>query len=193
MTNHATRGSRTRGTSPYLIDDLVVTFHRSAAGLAWRWRTELIALALTTAALLRLRHDLGDWIWPGVLTSTMVLGLLAVPATRRYITRRFWCVLARHRIQRLCWEARLHTRAGRLPLILWTRPTKVGERAWLLCRAGICSEDFENHIHPPPRHPRRRAASALTAAGPAYPAPAGHHPPGTRDGRNRPRVTHHVP
>jgi len=146
MTNHATRGSRTRGTSPYLIDDLVVTFHRSAAGLAWRWRTELTTLTLTTAALLRLRHDLGDWIWPGVLTSTMVLGLLAVPATRRYLTRRFWCVLARHRIQRLCWEARLHTRAGRLPLILWTRPTKVGERAWLLCRAGICAEDFENHI-----------------------------------------------
>src|SRR6266705_5065705 len=108
MTNHATRGSRTRRTSPYLIDDLVVTFHRSAAGLVWRWRTELIALALTTAALLRLHHDLGDWIWPGVLTSTMVLGLLAVPATRRYLTRRFWCVLARHRIQRLCWEARLH-------------------------------------------------------------------------------------
>jgi len=146
MTNHATRGSRTRGTSPYLIDDLVVTFHRSAAGLAWRWRTELIALGLTVAALLRLRHDLGDWIWPAVLTGTGALVLFAVPATRRYITRRFWCVLARHRIQRLCWEARLHTRAGRLPLILWTRPTKVGERAWLLCRAGICSEDFENHI-----------------------------------------------
>ena len=76
----------------------------------------------------------------------MVLVLLAIPATRRFITRRLWCVLARHRIQRLCWEARLHTRAGRLPLVLWTRPTKVGERAWLLCRAGICAEDFEDHI-----------------------------------------------
>ncbi len=65
---------------------------------------------------------------------------------RRFAVRRFWCVLARHRIQRLCYEARLHTRAGRLPLVLWTRPTKVGERARILCRAGICAEDFEAHI-----------------------------------------------
>ena len=70
----------------------------------------------------------------------------AVPHSRRFITRRAWCVLARHRLQRLCYEARLHTRSGRLPLILWTRPTKVGERAWVLCRAGICAEDFEAHI-----------------------------------------------
>ena len=40
----------------------------------------------------------------------------------------------------------MHTRAGRLPLVLWVRPTKVGERLHLLCRAGICAEDFEAHI-----------------------------------------------
>ena len=37
----------------------------------------------------------------------------------------------------------MHTRAGRLPLILWIRPTKVGERAHILCRAGICADDFD--------------------------------------------------
>ena len=31
-------------------------------------------------------------------------------------------MLARHRLQRLCFEARLHTRSGRLPLILFIRP-----------------------------------------------------------------------
>ncbi len=62
--------------------------------------------------------------------------------SRRFITRRFWCVLARHRFHRLCWEARLHTRAGRLPVVLWTRPTKVGERLFVWCRAGICADDF---------------------------------------------------
>ena len=72
--------------------------------------------------------------------------VLAVPHSRRFITRRFWCVLARHRLHRLCYEARLHTRAGRLPLILWIRPTQVGERAWVLCRAGISAEDFQDHI-----------------------------------------------
>ena len=54
-------------------------------------------------------------------------------------------VLARHRLQRLCYEARLHTRSGRLPLVLWTRPTKVGERLFVWCRAGISAEDFEQH------------------------------------------------
>ena len=72
--------------------------------------------------------------------------VLAVPHSRRFITRRLLCVLARHRLQKLCFEARLHTRSGRIPLILWIRPTKVGERAWILCRAGVCAEDFEAHI-----------------------------------------------
>jgi hypothetical protein len=145
MSTHATRGSRTQRTSPYVIDGLAVTFHRSVAGMAWRWRTELLTLLLTSNTLDWLRATLGNWIVTGVVSVVVVLVLFATPQTRRYITRRFWCVLARHRIQRLCWEARLHTRAGRLPLILWTRPTRVGERAWLLCRAGICAEDFEDH------------------------------------------------
>ena len=71
--------------------------------------------------------------------------IFALPWSRRFITRRFWCVLARHRFHRLCWEARLHTRAGRLPVVLWTRPTKVGERLFVWCRAGIAAEDFEQH------------------------------------------------
>ena len=85
---------------------------------------------------------------PGRASSSAALAavVLAVPHSRRFITRRFWCVLARHRLQRLCYEARLHTRSGRLPLVLWTRPTKVGERTWVLCRAGICAEDFEARI-----------------------------------------------
>ena len=85
-------------------------------------------------------------IWAGVILGGLAAVAFAVPHSRRFITRRFWCVLARHRLQRLCYEARLHTRTGRLPLILWTRPTKVGERTWVLCRAGICAEDFEAHI-----------------------------------------------
>ena len=76
-------------------------------------------------------------IWAAI-TLAGLLGLaLAVPHSRRVITRRFWCVLARHRLQRLCYEARLHTRSGRLPLILWTRPTNVGERIWIF--AGVRS------------------------------------------------------
>src|ERR1019366_7983275 len=90
-----------------------------------------------------------------VILVGLVLVVLAVPGSRRFTVRRLWCVLARHRIQRLCWEARLHTRAGRLPLMLRARPTKVGERVHVLCRAGICAEDFEDRVGepPPPRLP----------------------------------------
>ncbi len=135
---------RNQRNNPYQLEELFVKFHRTLAGIAWRWRTELAVLTTLAAAFWRL----DTWttaIWAGVILGGLTAALAAVPHSRRFITRRFWCVLARHRLQRLCYEARLHTRSGRLPLILWTRPTKVGERTWLLCRAGICAEDFEAH------------------------------------------------
>jgi hypothetical protein len=135
---------RNHRNNPYQLDDMFVRFHRSPAGIAWRWRTELLTTS-TLAAVLRWLDTLLTLTWAGIALGGFLLVALAVPHSRRFITRRGWCVLARHRIQRLCYEARLHTRSGRLPLILWTRPTRVGERSWLLCRAGICAEDFEAH------------------------------------------------
>jgi hypothetical protein len=136
---------RNQHSNPYIFDDLFASFHRSAAGTGWRWRTELAILTTITAALWRLTV-LTTLVWASVILAATVAVALAVPHSRRFITRRAWCVQTRHRVQRLCWEARLHTRAGRLPLVLWTRPTKVGERSHVLCRAGICAEDFERHI-----------------------------------------------
>ena len=103
------------------------------------------SITILTAVLWRLT-TLITITWAVTRPGRAVGLVLGVPHSRRFITRRFWCVLARHRLQRLCYEARLHTRSGRLPLILWIRPTQVGERAWVLCRAGICAEDFEAHI-----------------------------------------------
>ena len=135
------RNYRNQRNNPYVLDGLAVTLHRTAAGVAWRWRTELTILTAITAATWRLALLL-TLTWAGVLVGLALIVTGVLPWTRR----RFWCVLARHRVHKLCWEARLHTRAGRLPLVLWTRPTKVGERLHLLCRAGICAEDFEAHI-----------------------------------------------
>ena len=142
----STRGSgRNQRNNPYQLDELFLKFHRTPAGIAWRWRTELLTLSGLAVVFWRL-DTWTNAIWAGVILGGLAAVVLAVPHSRRFITRRFWCVLARHRLQRLCYEARLHTRSGRLPLILWTRPTRVGERTWVLCRAGICAEDFEARI-----------------------------------------------
>ncbi len=78
-----------------------------------------------------------------VVFAALITAALTIPHSRRFCKRRAWCLISRHRLQRVCYEGRLHTRAGRLPLILWIRPTKVGERAHVLCRAGICADDFD--------------------------------------------------
>jgi hypothetical protein len=136
---------RNHRNSPYVFDEFGGRFHRTAAGALWRWRTELTLTGALVAGTWRLAHVI-TLTWALVLVGGLALALTVIPPTRRFITRRAWCVLARHRLQKLCWEARLHTRSGRLPLIIWIRPTKVGERAHVLCRAGICMEDFEAHI-----------------------------------------------
>src|SRR5690349_13982411 len=117
-----TNGSgRNQRNSPYQIEELFVKFHRTPAGIAWRWRTELTVILITLAAWWRLDT------WPGMPWSILILAdlaaiVLVLPHSRRFITRRVWCVLTRHRLQKLCYEARLHTRSGRLPLIAWIRP-----------------------------------------------------------------------
>jgi hypothetical protein len=137
---------KTRGTRDdlYSLDKFIVKAHRSAAGTAWRWRTELLTLGGLLAALAWLSGQI-TLRWAAVVLAAAIGIIFTLPWSRRFIIRRFWCVLARHRFQRLCWEARLHTRAGRLPVVLWTRPTKVGERLFAWCRAGTCAEDFAQH------------------------------------------------
>jgi hypothetical protein len=137
-----TASRRTDRNNPYPIEGLAVKFHRSAAGVLWRWRTELAVLVCVTWACWKLA-GLITLTWSLTVLAVPILAALAVPSSRRYLKSHTWCVISRHRLQRVCYETRMHTRAGRLPFIIWIRPTKVGERAWVLCRAGICADDFD--------------------------------------------------
>ena len=98
-------------------------------GTAGMWE---LAKAVTTA-------------WLTVILIMTGTAVTVLPQARRFIIRRAWCVLSRHRIQKVCFETRMHTRSGRLPLVLRIHPTQVGERALIWCRAGICAADFEAH------------------------------------------------
>jgi hypothetical protein len=135
---------RNHRNNPYVLDDLAVRMHRSAAGVLWRFRTEVTTFTLVGAAYAALAHRV-HLVLAAIVLGGLVLVLAVLPWTRRFITRRAWCVLTRHRIQRACFETRMHTRSGRLPLVLRIHPTEVGVRALIWCRAGICFEDFEAH------------------------------------------------
>src|SRR5215471_20811567 len=88
---------RNQRTNPYQLEELFVKFHRTPAGIAWRWRAELAILATLAAVLWRL-SILITITWAGVVLAA-AFGLVAgVPHCRRFITRRFWCILARHRL-----------------------------------------------------------------------------------------------
>ena len=136
--------ARNHRNNPYVLDRMFVQVHHSAAGTLFRFRTELATLAVAA---------IGGWELAKALTVTWAVAILmttatvvtALPWPRRFAIRRAWCVLSRHRIQRVCFETRMHTRSGRLPLVLRISPTQVGERALIWCRAGICAADFEAH------------------------------------------------
>ena len=83
--------------------------------------------------------------WTVVILAVSAVVITVLPPARRQVIRRVCCTLSRHRIHRVCFETRMHTRSGRLPLVLRIFPTQVGERAVIWCRAGICKEDFELH------------------------------------------------
>ncbi|GAA2820309.1 hypothetical protein [Nonomuraea rubra] len=110
----------------------------------WRWRTEIVLLMLAagTAVVIATAVGRGMW-WAPVALAGPVFVPATVPAGRKWILRHFWCLFSRHRIQRVCAETSMHTREGRIPLILWITPTGSGERAFILLRAGICADDFE--------------------------------------------------
>src|SRR5215467_15642467 len=118
--------ARNHRNDPYVLDRAFVRVHHSAAGTLFRFRTELATLTAAIGGgweLVRLITFAGM-----VVIYTITLAAITVlPWTRRFVIRRAWCVLSRHRIQRVCYETRMHTRSGRLPLVLRITPTQVGE------------------------------------------------------------------
>lgn len=118
-----------------------------AVGLLIRSRAELTVLAVGVTADWSLSLLLAP-AWAGVTLVAVVLVAYVLPWSRRYLTTRVWCVLDRHRL-RLCLrqtKVRTMNMDGSLPLLLWARPTKIGERVWVWVRAGSSGEDIEDAI-----------------------------------------------
>ncbi len=111
-------------------------------GLVIRLRAELL---VATAAI---------WLWVWLVermpawTAAATIGVPALGVAlwgpgRRYVCRRVFAVATRHRLRAVFVECRVMNFSGNLPLLLWCRPTPVGERVWLLLRAGIDLREIE--------------------------------------------------
>lgn len=110
--------------------------------IIWRWRYELALLIGLPAGLISLTRAVGlRWT---LIEIGLLAGILhAWPQLRWRIKAHATCVVTAHRLRTGCAQAWIHTRKGKLPILLLTRPTAFGEQAHLWCRAGTCIEDFE--------------------------------------------------
>ena len=70
----------------------------------------------------------------------------AIKPVRDRLNRAAWCLVTRHRIRTCFSEFIITNRTGSLPLILWARPTPVGERVWIWLRPGLSLEDLTNRL-----------------------------------------------
>jgi hypothetical protein len=113
--------------------------------LIWWWTPEIgagmalvygwIALANATPALVTL-----------AVMAPLVGIPTAVPAIRRRVTALAWCFIVRHRL-RVCFsQFIIANKSGSLPLILWARPTPVGERVWVYLRPGLSLSRLQSRL-----------------------------------------------
>jgi hypothetical protein len=105
--------------------------------LLWRWRYELLGLT----GLVLLVSVIG------VAITAVIMVLLAgaaavVPPVRRTCVALAWCVITPHRVRRGCAQAWIHSRDGKIPVVLRTGRRPEGQRVLLWCRAGTSPEDF---------------------------------------------------
>ncbi len=76
--------------------------------------------------------------------------IVGIPAAIRPVRTRLhqvtWCLVTRHRIRTCFSEFIITNRTGSLPLILWARPTPVGERVWIWLRPGLSLDDLQDRL-----------------------------------------------
>ncbi|MEV1143318.1 hypothetical protein [Micromonospora sp. NPDC049799] len=113
--------------------------------LLWWWSPEVfLAVVLLTAWVQLANHT------PTLVTLVVVALAVGVPAAitpvRRQVTAWTWCLVVRHRL-RVCFaQFIIANQSGSLPLILWAKPTPVGERVWVYLRPGLSAKDLESRL-----------------------------------------------
>ena len=113
--------------------------------LLWWWSIEIV---FTTAGITFWVQLVNHTSTPVTLVVVvLVVGVpAALPASRRALVAWTWCLVVRHRL-RVCFaQFIIANQSGSLPLILWTKPTPVGERVWVYLRPGLSLGDLEGRL-----------------------------------------------
>lgn len=111
-------------------------------GALVRARAELFVLGVVVWLYFGWLADMNTAYLIAVVAITVVV-LVAVRPIRLFLSRRFWCVMSRHRARTCFRSTWTMTYTGRLPLLLWSRPTPVGERIRVWLPAGLAVNDLE--------------------------------------------------
>ncbi|AEA27362.1 hypothetical protein Psed_5226 [Pseudonocardia dioxanivorans CB1190] len=111
-------------------------------GWAVRYRAELAVTTVLVAVFLLLRNGVGPEAATVIVIVTTAV-MFVVPPSRRYLTRRMWCVYSRHRARAAFVQTRTMTYDGRMPFLYWSRPSTVGERIRVWLPAGMEVKDLE--------------------------------------------------
>jgi hypothetical protein len=113
--------------------------------LLWWWTPEIVVTVVLLTAWVQLASHTPTLVTLAVVA--VVLGVpAAIPTVRRQVVAWVWCFVVRHRL-RVCFaQFIIANQSGSLPLILWARPTRVGERVWVYLRPGLSLADLEGRL-----------------------------------------------
>ncbi len=108
---------------------------------AWRWRYELI-MGIGLPATLIVLGDIPVMLAAYAALAVLVSAALIWAPARRLLLARAWCIITPHRVRVGCAQAWIHSRRGKIPIVLLTTRQPFGERVHLWCRAGTSAIDF---------------------------------------------------
>ena len=123
-------------------------------GFVVRRRAELTVITVTWLVIDQLETKvtpgLPGWMtpaqWAWLLMVATLAVVVAVPASRRFTLGRATAVVMRHRVRACFLQTRTWTANGRLPFLVWSRPTPVGVRVRVWLPAGLSVNDLERII-----------------------------------------------
>lgn len=110
-----------------------------------RWRAEIVIVLVWGTGMVYLQANTNSVV-PWLVFGAVLAVLYGIPASRRFVNARMWCLVDRHRLRTCLRNAKVRTMNldGALPFMLWARPTRTGERIWLWTRAGSSPDELES-------------------------------------------------